>query len=124
MEKVDWFLIYLRDYEATVKEILPRCLASNDEGLVDDLHHALDLRSQLERALAGRPERVQQRAVLARWDQELAVRREALAGAVRDWTRFRGASPPPRSHWWWYLDEGTEPAAESVKAAAAAASGS
>ena len=51
----DWFLVYQHDYHVTVEKIIPACVQSQDEGLIDDLHHALDLRTQIEEELQKRP---------------------------------------------------------------------
>ena len=74
----DWFPIYLHDYQVTVSKIIPACLRSEDEGLIDDVYHALDLRSRLEEKLNKQPKLERYRLSIKEVDETLLAQKEIL----------------------------------------------
>ena len=102
----DWFPVYLHDYQVTVSKIIPACLHSEDEGLIDDIHHALNLRSRLEEELNKRPQLEQYRCSVETIDEVLLVQKATLIKVLGDGNlqHYRDSFSPPPSHWWWYLD--------------------
>lgn len=104
-----WFPAYLHDYRVTIEKIIPACVQSQDEGLVDEIHHALDIRSQLEEELKKHPRLEKYRRDIELVDEVLLSQRDTLLQIIGDGMRhYRLASSPPRLHWWWYLDESEE----------------
>lgn len=102
----DWFPVYLHDYQVTVSKIIPACLRSEDEGLIDDIYHALDLRSRLEEELNNRPQLEQYRYLVEAIDEVLLAQKETLIRVLGDgsFQHYRDSFSVPLSHWWWYLD--------------------
>ena len=102
----DWFPIYLHDYQATVSKIIPACLRSEDEGLIDDVYHALDLRSRLEEELNKQPKLERYRLSIKEVDETILAQKEMLVKVLGDGNlqHYRASFSPPPSHWWWYLD--------------------
>jgi hypothetical protein len=102
----DWFRVYLHDYHVTIEKILPACIQSGDEGLIDEIHHVLDIRSRLEDELAKRPKLEKYRRDIESVDNALRVQRKQLLEILGDGMQhYRSTYSPPSSHWWWYLDE-------------------
>lgn len=105
----DWFPVYMHDYRVTIEKIIPACVQSQDEGLVDEMHHALDIRSKLEEELTKRPQLEKYRICLELVDKALLAQRDTLLEIIGDRMRhYCMAFSPPPSHWWWYLDESEE----------------
>lgn len=102
----DWFPIYLHDYRVTVSKIIPACLRSEDEGLIDDVYHALDLRSRLEEELNKHPKLERYCRSIKEVDEMLLAQKEMLVKVLGDGNlqHYRAPFSPPSSHWWWYLD--------------------
>lgn len=102
----DWFPVYLHDYRVTIEKIVPSDLQSQDDGLVDDLHHALDLRSKLEEELEKRPRLEKYRRDIEQIDKALLAQRDRVLEIVGDGlVHSRKIFSPLPSHWWWYLDQ-------------------
>ncbi len=105
----DWFPVYLHDYRVTIEKIIPACIQSQDEGLVDEIHHALDLRSKLEEELKKRPQLEKYRRDIEWVDKTLIAQKDRLLKIIGDGLRHhRKVFSPSRSHWWWYLDDCSE----------------
>ncbi|MCH8294235.1 hypothetical protein IH992_24400 [Candidatus Poribacteria bacterium] len=102
----DWFPAYLHDYRVTIETIIPACVQSQDEGLVDEIHHALDIRSELEEELKKRPQLEKYRREIKSVDKALLAQRETLLKITGEGLpHYRKVCSRPQSHWWWYLDE-------------------
>jgi len=82
----DWFPVYLHDYRVTVSKIIPACLRSEDEGLIDDIYHALDLRSRLEEELNKRPKLKRYQRSIKEVDEMLLAQKEMLVKVLGDAT--------------------------------------
>jgi hypothetical protein len=76
--------------------ILLACIQSEDEGLIDEIHHALDIRSKLEDELTKRPKLEKYRRDIESVDKALRVQRKQLLEILGDGMQhYRSTYSPP-----------------------------